>query len=279
MSILATFAIRLDRLGMRRIIAPLASTIRRIRTQGRQHFSVSMEGYWINRDGTAVIVSPDVHTAPHAAYEQWVLDNWTWAYRPKPGDTVIDIGAGVGEEAVIFSEMVGSQGRVISIEAHPGTFECLQRTIASSKLDNVKALWSAISDRDGSAQIDDNQSYIGNSIMSAASGRCTVPARSIDSLVEQLGIERVDLLRMNIEGAERLAIRGMRETAPRCRNIVISCHDFIANGGGADQFRTFDEVKLTLESLGYETKCRPDHPTPWGRYYIYGRLVDQIAPR
>jgi hypothetical protein len=77
---------------------------------------------------------------------------------------------------------------------------------------------------------------------------------------------------MNIEGAERLAVRGMAQTSSRCEHIVVSCHDFIAEAGGSDHFRTFEEVRKMLASLGYELKLRPDHPTPWGRYYVYGRL-------
>lgn len=277
MSILASIVQTIDGLGLRRAVAPIASFARRIRTKGRQSFSVSAEGHWINQDGGAVIVSPVVHTAPFAAYEQWVLDNWTWEYRPGPGDTVIDIGAGVGEEALIFSRLVGPTGRVVSIEAHPRTFECLRGTIARSKLVNVDAHWCAISDQDGTVQIEDSQSYIGNSIVPPSSDSCAVPARSIDSLLAELRVDHVNLLRMNIEGAERLAIRGMSKAAPRCRNIVVSCHDFIADAGGSDQFRTFEQVKQMLSGLRYELKFRPDHPSPWGRYYIYGRLNDEVG--
>lgn len=271
MSILTSVVLGLDRLGLRRAIAPLASLSRRFRTGGRQTFSVSPEGYWINRDGEAVIVSPEIHTAPFAAYEHWVLDNWTWDYRPKAGDTVIDIGAGVGEEAVVFSRLVSPTGRVVSIEAHPRTFDCLEATIARSKLSGVAAKWCAISNVDGVAKIEDDDSYIGNSIVPAAQGSVEVPARSLDSVVDELDIDRIDLLRMNIEGAERLALDGMTECSAKCWNIVVSCHDFIADRGGSDQFRTFDVVRQKLEGFGFEVRVRSDHAAPWVRYYAYGR--------
>lgn len=266
-----SFLLGLDRLGLRRVIAPLASAARRIRTGGRQSFSVSRGGYWINRDGPSVIASPTPHTAPFAAYRNWVLDNWAWGYRPTLGDIVLDIGAGVGEEAIIFSQLVGPDGQVISIEAHPRTFDCLQSTIVRSNLPNVIAKWWAIADADGTVKIEDSDSYIGNSIVPAAQGHIEVPARSIDSLVEDLRLPRIDLLRMNIEGAERLALDGMASCAAICRNIVISCHDFIADAGGSDQFRTFEVVKRKLEALGFELRFRPDHSAPWVRYYVYGR--------
>lgn len=270
MNILRSTVFGLDRLGLRRIIAPPASALRRARSGGRQSFSVSTEGHWINRDSGAVIVSPEIHTAPFAAYRNWVLDNWAWGYRPKAGDVVVDIGAGVGEESVIFSGLVGATGRVISVEAHPRTFECLARTISMSNLTNVEARCCAIAETDGTVDIDDTESFIGNSIIASSKEGLTVPSRSIDSLCAELGIDRIDLLRMNIEGAERLAVAGMEGTSRSCSNIVISCHDFLADAGGPEQFRTFEEVKGKLEQLGFALRFRPDHPDPWGRYYVYG---------
>ena len=48
-------------------------------------------------------------------------------YQPKPGDTVVDVGAGMGDDTLVFSRMVGPSGRVFSFEAHPDTFRCLQK--------------------------------------------------------------------------------------------------------------------------------------------------------
>jgi hypothetical protein len=63
----------------------------------------------------------------------------------------------------------------------------------------------------------------------------------------------------------------MTELSRRIRHVVISCHDFIGEAGGGDQFRTFGEVRQRLEELGFDLSTRPDHPQPWVRFYVYGR--------
>ena len=50
------------------------------------------------------------------------LDYWMHVYCPRPGDTVLDIGAGIGIDAMALSGLVGDTGRIYSLEAHPWTF-------------------------------------------------------------------------------------------------------------------------------------------------------------
>src|SRR4051794_22461299 len=46
-----------------------------------------------------------------------------WAYQPKEGDAVVDIGAGIGEQALVLSRLVGPTGKVVCVEANPEAFE------------------------------------------------------------------------------------------------------------------------------------------------------------
>ena len=104
-----------------------------------------------------------------------------------------------------------------------------------------------------------------------------VVSTTLDAVALDLELGTVALLKMNIEGAERSAVRGMETLARKLRHVVISCHDFIADRGeGGDALRTFDYVQAVLESLGFETSCRADHVLPWVRYYIYGRNRTEV---
>lgn len=263
-------ASRLDRMGFRRSLAVAMTLARKFQSSSGQSFGVDKQGHWVNRQREATLVSPTIFTESYASAEAWVVDNWLWGYRPKPGETVIDVGAGIGGESIVFSKLVGPNGRVIAIEAHPGTFECLRGTMAYSRVASVTPVWCAIAGADGVVHIEDSEQYIANSILPER-GSLEVPARSLDSLSEELGLGRVALLKMNIEGAERLAVQGMDGLAERLENVVISCHDFISDGGGQDSFRTFDAVKAALEGFGFDLTTRPDHPHPWVPYYLYGR--------
>ena len=72
-----------------------------------------------------------------------------------------------------------------------------------------------------------------------------------DDLAAQHGIERIDFLKMNIEGAERWALPGCARALRRARFVCIAAHDFRAARGEGDEFRTLDFVKEFLAARGF----------------------------
>ena len=75
---------------------------------------------------------------------------------------------------------------------------------------------------------------------------------------------------MNIEGAERLAIRGLEGIIERTRHVCIGCHDFLADDGGSEQMRTKELVREFLVEHGFRVTTRDDAADPWTRDYVYG---------
>jgi FkbM family methyltransferase len=278
MGLPAAFIASIDRMGLRRVSASVASLVYGVATVGRQSFSIDADGRWRNHEPEATIASPTVHTTSYAAFRDWVIDNWCWAYRPLPGDTVVDVGAGIGEEAVVFSHLVGPTGHVISIEAHPETFACLKETVRLSKLTNVTPLQIALGERDGVTMIASGKSHLTSSVVRGGAG-VQVPLRSLDSLAGELGLRDIALLKMNIEGAERLAVKGMRSTSSIIRNLCISCHDFLSERGEGEELRTKADVRPELERYGFALTDRPNHPSPWVRDYLYGTKAEQAGSK
>lgn len=175
------------------------------------------------------------------------------AYLPKQGDTVIDIGAGVGEETIIFSQLVGAAGKVFAVEAHPKTFSALQYLLHSNKLVNVLASNIALAEKTGKVTIEDSDNSLGNSIVNVSSAKTfSVVAETFDEFVYRNDIDEIDLVKMNVEGAEQLIIRGMQKSLSKVKNFAISCHDFRYNNGESEFFRTKQLVIQFLESNNFK---------------------------
>lgn len=243
----------LDRAGLRPLVARAANL-----AYSGHNFCVDGDGDWVHEMPEGVIVSPVPHTAPFAHFERWVADNWLWKYKPKQGDVIVDLGTGVGEEAVIFSPMIGPTGIMLAVEAHPTVFRCLQKTVAG--LSNVRPVNVAVGDRNGEIEIDEGASFLTGSVF--GKGR-KVPMVTLDELTKDL--PRIDFLRTNIEGAERLMLSGMTEAVGKIRNLCISCHDFIGRPARS-------EVIALLRHRGFEISRRPNTPAPMCDY-VYARCA------
>lgn len=250
-------------LGFTKPAAALASLARK-----DQRFEIDGDGHWVNKSTRATFVSPSVHTISFSKMNAQFMDYWTWSYEPREGDTVIDVGAGMGDGLVSLSNLVGKNGQVIAIEAHPETYACMVKTIKLSDLRNVVPVWCAVAEEDGELYIENGRNHLSNSVVKR--GETMVPARSLDSLVKELGVTEIAYLKMNIEGAEFIAVKGMSQVLPA--HVCISCHDFKADCGAGEEFRTKAEVRAKLESLGYNISTRDNDARPWTRDYIYGTL-------
>ena len=270
---LHSIARSLDGKITRKFIAAAANWILSMRRDPRR-FSTDEAGHWVNRQPGATFVSPDIFTGFRDQVAATVKDQWCLAYTPGPGDVVVDLGAGFGDEALIFSDLVGPSGRVIAVEAHPNTFACLEATIALSGATNVLPVHCAITDTEDLIAISDSDQHLANTIVESGSG-VFVRGQSLDSLLDEVGVATVDLLKMNIEGAERAAMKGMANSAPQIRHVAISCHDFIADLGGSEQFRTRGFVEADLREYGFDVKQIAVAQNPWSRDVLFGSRAER----
>lgn len=181
-------------------------------------------------------------------------------YMPQNGDVVVDVGAGVGEETIIFSSLVGVTGKVYSVEAHPKTFRALSYLVLSNSLKNVIASNLALSDKSGTVKIEDTNNSLGNSILQVTNSNVfTIPAETFDEFVERHNIQRIDFLKMNVEGAEQLIIKGMDKNIQYIKHLSISCHDFRYHQGESIFFKTKELVTQFL--LKHNFKIRTQRST------------------
>lgn len=257
----------LNRRGFRSILATSAAIQASIRVRGI--CSVSYDGAWIQKFPTGILVEPSLRLTILPEIEKTMQDTFMHQYQPRAGDIVVDIGAGPGWEALCFSRMVGESGRVIAVEAHPRIFACLDEMCRRNKLRNVTAVNCAITAGQGSVLIGDEDHYMSNSILNAGSG-ISVLGLTLDTLFRSFSLPRVDLLAMNIEGAERLALGGMTEVIRHTRYVAIGCHDFRADLGDPEEMRTKSDVISFLEKNGFELVLRSSDPIACLRDCVYG---------
>ena len=134
----------------------------------------------------------------------------------RPGDVVLDAGANIGYYTLLAAGRVGPRGRVHAIEAHPGTYEKLRKNVGLSSLSNVTLHPFAATDTFGSMALSTNFGHDPGAarLMNAdCTTECiTVRTVPLDSLIPPEDIRRTKLIKIDVEGAELLALRGMRKT-------------------------------------------------------------------
>ena len=198
--------------------------------------------------------------------DYWLVDNVL-----RPGDTVFDVGAGIGEETLVFAKYTNPNGRIFSFEANPRTVRCLAKTAQRNGLESVMIIAAAVTDHAGHVKITDNRAHIQNSILfSDNNSFIDVSAVTLDDFVESHRIDRIDLLKMNIEGAETPALLGFQRNFNCVRNVAIACHDWIADLGHSENYRTLEFVNGFLESQGFFVQRRANDPRPWIRDTLIG---------
>jgi len=197
---------------------------------------------------------------------------WFRHYQPMEGDKILDIGAGMGEDTWVFSHAVGEGGRVIAVEAHPTTCQILRDFIRYNRLTNVDSFFGAVSDNSGHAIITDrpmsdwqlNSVSFGLNASPVAGTR--VPAFRLDDLESAMGFSRIAFIKMNIEGAEGLALKGARFTLSKTQHICVCCHDFL---GPATETKA--EVCQLLRACGFDLFFTDAASPPYERDFVYGK--------
>jgi FkbM family methyltransferase len=155
----------------------------------------------------------------------------------KDGETFVDVGANIGSYALNMSKKY-SNNKIIAIEAHPDNYTALQRNIKLNKIDNITAINKAVADRQGSIKMYEryhsgirlgsdlysiSDSFIHPSNVLKTDGKVIeVECDTLDSILS-LQKENV-VLKIDIEGAETMALQGAKSILQRVRRIIVEIH-------------------------------------------------------
>jgi FkbM family methyltransferase len=162
------------------------------------------------------------HLLVDGVYEPLVAEYLAAALRA--GSILIDVGANVGCFAVPLSRRVRPGGGVLAVEASPRVFPYLERNVKSNGCDNVWTVHAAAHERDGTADFYEAPSEkfgMGSMAPQFHTHPVTVPTRSLDSLAGELGLARVDALKVDVEGLEAVVRRGAEQLLRTFRPPVV----------------------------------------------------------
>ena len=149
-------------------------------------------------------------------------------FTPKEGDIVVDIGAHIGLYTIISSKRVGTKGKVVAIEAHPGNFEILNRNIKLNQLTNIIPLNYAAYSKETKIKLyvpDEESGYTIYHTLMERTGKkfVEVNANTLDYLLQlnQIRQEEVNWIKIDVEGAEFEVLKGATNVLSKSKDIAI----------------------------------------------------------
>jgi FkbM family methyltransferase len=162
---------------------------------------------------------------------------------------LLDLGCHVGTLSVPAAAL---GRRVLAVDASPMHVESIRLAAERNHLDHLRAEWCAIDRREGEIEFNENGLW---GMVSRSSrheeGALRVKARRADALIQAVGWQRVDLVKMDVEGSELAAIESLGQllNGPDAPVII-----YESNGMTFELFGyTITDIRLHLEELGYKT--------------------------
>jgi len=133
------------------------------------------------------------------------------------GMTVIDVGADIGYYTLLFAKRVGTEGRVIAFEPIPSAIEKLEQNIRLNGYTNVTVCHYALFSSSGHAILESpfQLSRINPAKTTSEKKDIQVQTRVFDECVSNLKVQRIDLVKIDVEGAELDVLHGMRHSLER----------------------------------------------------------------
>jgi FkbM family methyltransferase len=205
--------------------------------------AIECEGSWIYVDPRDVGVS--LYLMTEGVYEprlteflKQVLD---------PGMAVVDGGANVGYFTLLAAKLVGDSGRVYAFEPEPRNFGFLQRSVERNGVENVVLTRGALSDRSGAETLFLDRSNFGEpsfreSNVSDPAGAVEVRTVTLDEFFAGQSESRVDLIKLDTQGAEGLVLAGAEAVlAQRALTIVMEFCPWSLRNMGTDPIELLED--------------------------------------
>ncbi len=184
------------------------------------------------------------------------------------GETFVDVGSHVGAYTLKAATDYGNKIKVIAIEAHPDNYKALNRNVACNGFTNVITINKAVSDKKGTIALYQHvtrDNYLSKDDFSICrefgkGSTIEVESDNLDNILREYNNNKnVKVIKMDIEGAEVLALKGAIETLKTTRKIVVEIHG-----------ENMDEVKAILQQNNFDIQTTEDVTPTWTYPYVIG---------
>jgi len=168
----------------------------------------------------------------------------------------LDVGSNIGYYACLESNAVGNTGKVISIEPSPINYKYLKKNIELQNMSNTEVYNFACGNKNGEIQflVSDRSNWSRvatekfiDAPPDAILQTINVPVKTIDLLIEEKSLQRLDFIRMDVEGYEVNIVEGMHQTLEKFKPLLhMEVHLFLLG---------ISETKKLLQNIqkhGYE---------------------------
>lgn len=160
-------------------------------------------------------VLPQAQPGVRGAIEQYL----------SPGDIFVDAGANIGFFTVVGANIVGPPGKVIAVEMIDETAAILRKHIEMNELANVTVVEQALSQSAGEEIIAHlpvdhvgQATLLAETLHGAKTREIRVTTTTLDAITQ--GIEQIDLMKIDLEGAEAMALAGAQDMLQRTRRVI-----------------------------------------------------------
>jgi FkbM family methyltransferase len=201
-------------------------------------------------DGSRFWCSPEDVCVLSEVYHDRVYDR---VFQPKEGMAIVDAGSHVGFYSIMAARRVGSRGTVYSFEPDPYNHALLTANLRMNKLTmRVTPFKIALSDCTGTARLyHDPRWHRGHTLIKAEMHKQSVPVKTerLDTIVDKEGIDHIDILKVDVEGAEPQVLKGAEDSINCIQNATVAAYH---NIGPWQTKNEHEAVAKYLKRLGFK---------------------------
>lgn len=179
----------------------------------------------VEAEGNKYIVDPKDHGIGQLLYLSGNYGKGRTDYireHVKEGDYVVDAGANIGFFTMQLAKAVGDKGKVIAIEPDERNFKYLKRNIELNGYKNIIPVMKAVSNENTVMRFYQTESQTANTLVAQEGATETeIEVISLDSFLPTINVDHIDFMKIDTDGSEPLAMKGMVDTIKNSPDFVM----------------------------------------------------------